>query len=305
MGKGNRTRKQQAANVLSTAGKKKNAAKKREMPTWAGTLIVVAVLVAVTLFSVFCILNSRGVFLRNKIIVKSDNYEITVPMMSYMVYTEYQEWVNNYQDSGYMQFIKGEGGDGLNTSLPLREQNYSKKTDETTGVTTTVTWFDYFADRAASSVEQILVLCEQAHRLGITLDDEKIKEIDGAMQTLDLYAAYNGYTTAGYIAAMYGRGVSKKDVRAMTEMIELATKMTSVKNEEFENGATDVRIENYYNENKKEIDIYVDFISYTFETEFKPVADTEADAANKNATAYEKYEADKKKYEERVDALAA
>ncbi len=304
MGKGNRTKKQQAASVLGTAGKRKGANKKREMPTWAGTLIVVSVLVAVILFSVFCVLNSRGVFLRSKVIVESENYEITVPMMSYMVYTEYQQWVNNYQNSGYMQFIRGTGGDSLNTSKPLREQYYSKPTEKEPNVETK-TWFDYFAEQAAASVEQILVLCEQAYKLGITLDEEKIEEIDSAMDMIDLYAAYGGYTTSGYITSMYGRGVSKKDVRAMTEMIELASKMTEIKTEEFENGATDVRVENYYNENKDDLDIYVDFISYTFEASFKPVKDTEADAATKNEEAYNKYEADKEKYEDRVDALAA
>lgn len=305
MGKGNRTKKQQAANILSGTGKKRNANKKRQMPTWVGTMIVVLVLVAVILFSVFCILNSRGVFLRSKTIVKSEHFEVNVPMMSYMVYTEYQNWVNNYQNTGYMQYIKGEGGDGLSTSIPLREQNYSVTTDKTTGATTTVTWFDYFANQAASSVEQIIVLCEQAHSLGITLSEEELAEIDSTMQMLELYAAYSGYTTSGYLAAMYGKGVGLKDVREMTELIELAAKMTNLKTEEFKNGATDVRIENYYNENKEDLDIYVDFIAYTFVATFTPVADSETDAATKNEEAYEKYEDDKAMYEERVDALAA
>jgi hypothetical protein len=204
-----------------------------------------------------------------------------------------------------MQYIKGEGGDGLNTSVPLREQNYSVTTDKTTGATTTVTWFDYFANQAASSVEQIVVLCEQAHSLGITLTDEELAKIDSSIQMIELYAAYSGYTTSGYLAAMYGKGVGLKDVREMTELIELATKMTNLKTEEFKNGATDVRVDNYYNENKKDLDIYVDFISYTFVASFAPVADSEADAATKNEEKYDKYEDDKALYQERVDALAA
>lgn len=304
MGKGNRTKKQQAANILSGTGKKKNAGKKREMPTWVGTLIVALVLVAVVLFSVFCILNSRGVFLRGKTIVKSEHFEVSVPMMSYMVYTEYQEWVNNYRDSGYMQYIKGEGGDGLNTSIPLRQQNYSVTTDKTTGATTTVTWFDYFANQAATNVEQIVVLCEQAHSLGITLSAEELAEIDSTIQMLELYAAYSGYTTSGYLAAMYGKGVGLKDVREMTELIELATKMTNLKTEEFKNGATDIRVENYYNENKKDLDIYVDFISYTFVATFNPVTNSEENAATRNEEAYNKYEEDKATYEQRVNDLA-
>lgn len=303
MGKGNRTKKQQAASVLADAGKR-SAAKKREMPTWVGTLIVVTVLVAIALLATFGALNSRGVFLRNKVIYESEHFEITVPMMSYMVYTEYQEFVNTYQSSGYMQYIKGTGGEGLNTSAPLREQIYSSTADETTGVVTTVTWFDYFAGRATTSIQQVLVLCEQAHQYGITLDESDYKTIDSSIESVELYAAYSGYTTSGYLSAMYGKGVGEKDVRAMMELTQLATKFTSIKMEEFENGATDVRMEEYYQQNKSLFDTYVDHISYTFETTFKPVSAETENADEKNAEAYAKFVADKERYEEYVTKLA-
>ncbi|MBE6604981.1 MAG: hypothetical protein E7639_04680 [Ruminococcaceae bacterium] len=302
MGKGNRTKKQQATDLLS--GTKKRAAAKG-MPTWVGTLIVVGVLVVALLACTFFALNSRGVFLRNKVIAETEHFEITVPMMSYLVYTEYQEWVNTYKDTGYMQYIKGEGGSGLNTSLPLRDQIYSSKTDETTGVTTTKTWFDMFAENAATSAEQILVLCEQAYRYGVTLNEEDYANIDNAIRMLELYAAYSGYTTSGYIASMYGRGVGEKDLRAIMEMTELATKMTDIKMDEFEAGATDVRLDKYFEENKGDLAVYVDYISYTFTSEFKVVASTEENAAAKNEEAYQKFVAEKEKMQARVDALAA
>jgi hypothetical protein len=204
-------------------------------------------------------------------ILRTENFEITVPMMSYMVYSEYHEWVNFYQGSGFMQYVKGEGGDGLNTSLPLREQNYSKKTDAATGVTTIVTWFDYFADQAAASVEQILVLCEQANSLGITLGDEEFAEIDSSMEMLELFAAYSGYTTSDYISVMYGKDVSKKDVRAMLELIKLAEKTVECKTTDLEQAITDERLNEYYENHKTDFDLYVDFIAYTFEAEFVPV----------------------------------
>ncbi len=303
MGKGNRTKKQQAASVLAGSGKR-SAAKKREMPTWVGTLIVVSVLVAIVLFATFSALNSRGVFLRGKVIYESEHFEITVSMMSYMVYTEYQEWVNTYQSTGYMQFIKGQGGSGLNTSAPLRDQIYSSTTDETTGAVTTVTWFDYFAGRATASIQQVLVLCEQARQYGITLDESDYKTIDSALESMELYAAYSGYTTSGYLSAMYGKGVGEKDVRAMMELTQLATKFTQIKMEEFENGATDLRMEEYYQNNKNLFDIYVDHISYTFNATFKPVSDETEDAATKNAEAYEKFVADKQRYENYITELA-
>lgn len=285
--------------MLSGAGKK-NAAKKREMPTWVGTLIVVAVLAVVVLFSVFCILNSRGVFLRSKTLYETDHFEITVPMMSYMVYTEYQNHLNSYQDSGYMQYISGKGGSGLQPSVPLREQYYSKETDETTGVTTTVTWFDYFAGKAVTSIEQLLVLCEQAYRYNIVLDESDYAEIDNAINMLELYAAYSNYTTSGYLSAMYGRGVGVKDVRAMMELSRLATKCTEYKMGQFEGAIDSERLEQYYSDNKTILDIYVDYIAYTFEVSFKPSSDAE-----KNAEEYEKYEEKKAAYEKYVDELAA
>ena len=299
MGKGNRTKKQQAANVFSGAGKK-NVTRKREMPTWVGTLIVVAVLAVVAIFSVFCILNSRGVFLRNKTLYETDHFEITVPMMSYMVYSEYQNHLNTYQDSGYMQYVSGKGGSGVQTSVPLREQYYSKETNETTGVTTTVTWFDYFAGRAVTSIEQILVLCEQAHRYNIVLEESDYAEIDSAINMIELYAAYNNYTTSGYLAAMYGRGVGLKDVREMMELSQLAAKCTEYQMEKFEGAINSERLEQYYTDNKTTLDIYVDYISYTFEVSFKA-----SDDADQNAEKYTEYEDKKKAYAKYVDELAA
>ena len=295
MGKGNRTKKQQAVNVFNGAGKR-SAAQKRQMPTWVGTLIVVAVLAAVAIFSVFCILNSRGVFLRNKTLYETDHFEITVPMMSYMVYSEYQNHLNTYQNSGYMQYVSGKGGSGVQTSVPLREQYYSKETNETTGVTTTVTWFDYFAGRAVTSIEQILVLCEQAHRFNIVLEESDYAEIDNAINMIELYAAYNNYTTSGYLAAMYGRGVGLKDVRAMMELSQLASKCTEHQMGQFEGAITDTRLEQYYNDNKTTLDIYVDYIAYTFEVSFKA-----SDAADKNAEEYTKYEEKKATYAKYVE----
>lgn len=237
-------------------------------------------------------------------ILRTENFEITVPMMSYMVYSDYHEWVNIYQSTGYMQYIKGEGGDALNPFLPLREQNYSKKTDAATGVTTTVTWFDYFANRAAVSVKQILVLCEQARALGIVLDEERLEEIDSVMKTIELFAGYSGYTPSDYIVELYGKGVSEKDVRAMLELIKLAEKTVECKTTDFEQAITDERLNEYYESHKTDFDLYVDFIAYTFEAEFVPVDETEIDAAIKNEEAYNKYLADKQKYEERIQALA-
>lgn len=303
MGKGNRTKNEKAASVLASSAKKKNV-KKGQMPTWVGTLILVAVLAVIIVFSVVSVLAQRGVFLRNKLIAETEHFEITVPMMSYMVYTEYQSFVNQYQESGWMAYIKGNGGTGLNTSLPLREQMYSQPTAEKPD-TSTMTWFDYFASSATNSVVQVLTLCEQAYALGITLDDEDMQSIESTMQMLEIYALYSGYELNAYIPMMYGNGVRDKDVRAMLELTTLATKMTNLKMDELRGGATDVRVNLYYDENKDDLDVYADYISYTFTAKFDAKdGDTEA-IQNENTTAWEKYNADRERYSAIVDELKA
>ncbi|MBQ3057285.1 MAG: hypothetical protein IJC95_07370, partial [Clostridia bacterium] len=141
--------------------------------------------------------------------------------------------------------------------------------------------------------------------LGITLDGEKLEEIDSVMETIELFAGYRGCTPSDYIVELYGKDVSEKDVRAMLELIKLAEKTVECKTTDLEQAITDERLNEYYENHKTDFDLYVDFIAYTFEAEFVPVAENEIDAAIKNEQAYNKYLADKQKYEERVDALAA
>ena len=302
MGKGNRTKNEKAASVLASSAKKKRSAKKGQMPTWVGTLILVSVLAVIVAFAVVSVLAQRGVFLRHKLIAETEHFEVTVPMASYMVYTEYQNFVNQYQESGWLSYIKGTGGNGLNTSLPLREQIYSQPTAEKPD-TAYMTWFDYFATSATKSIAQVLVLCEQAHALGITLDEADLQSIETTMQTLELYALYSGYELNAYIPMMYGNGVRDRDVRDMMELTTLATKMTNLKMDELRGGATDVRVNMYYEKNKADLDVYVDYISYTFVTKFDAKDGTTDEIKQENATAWEKYSKDMERYNAIVKEL--
>ncbi len=303
MGKGNRTKKEKATNVLAANKSKKKGAKKREMPTWVGTLILVLVLAMILSVAAFSILSNRGVFMRGIVVMSSENYEITLPMMSYLIYSERDSFVSQYQNSGYMQFIRGSGGDGLNASMPLSEQAYSRVTDEATGVVTVTTWLDYFRTSAQVRGRQLLVLCEQAKAHGVVLDAEDYAEIDAALENIDLYASYYGQSSADYIRTQYGKGVTKKDIRNVMELSMLASKFSEIREAEIKEGLTEWRVEAYYEANRKDFDVYIDYIGYTFETSFTPVKDTEEDAATKNAEAYQKYQDEKALYEGYVNAL--
>ncbi|MBE6594451.1 MAG: hypothetical protein E7644_01495 [Ruminococcaceae bacterium] len=299
MGKGNRAKKERANSVLATGVAKKAA--KKPLPTWVGTSILCGVLAFLIVFASVAVMSSRGVFVRGKLVAETKNYEITVPMMSYMVHTEYQDWMTNYE--GYYQYITGSGGDKINVNKSLHLQNYSVTTDKTTGATTVVTWFDYFASSAKVKAERILIFCECANAMGMELDEDDVKEIDGAINLLKAYAAIYGYTTDAYISMQYGKGVSIKDVRKMMELSQLASKYSEYKLEQLEDGATDKRVEEFYDKNKADYDISINFIGYEFEATFTPADSKDADAATKNAEALAKYQEEQAKYQARMDAL--
>ena len=305
MGKGNRNRQNAARGVLAGAGTKTAGKKQSNYKTWVGTLIVTVVLLALVAIVVVSAMNSNGAFNRNRVMVSSENYEITVADMSYLVYMQYENFVDTYQNSGYMAYIRGSGGTGLSTSTPLRQQNYSVTTDEITGETVTVTWFDYFAKSALISAKELLSLCEGARHYGITLSEEDEANIELTLETLKYYGEITGYGTNGYLRNLYGKGVRLSDVRHMLEMTTLASKYLEIGQEQAENSVTDVMIDARYSDNVGEYENRIDYISAEFATKFRPASDTAEDPAAENAAALVAYQTEQQKYQDRTEALAA
>ena len=305
MGKGNRNRQNAARGVLAGAGAKTAGKKQSNYKTWVGTLIVTVVLLALVAIVVVSALSSNGSFDRNKVMVSSEHYKITVADMAYLVYVQYESFVDTYQNSGYMSYIRGTGGTGLSTSTPLRQQNYSVTTDELTGETVTVTWFDYFAKSALASSKELLSLCEGARHYGITLSEEDEANIEVTLETLKYYGEITGYGTNGYLRNLYGKGVRLSDVRHMLELTTLASKYLTIGQEQAENSVTDILIDAHYNDNVGDYVNCIDYISAEFKAKFKPAQDTAEDPAAENAASLITYHTEQQKYQDRVDALAA
>lgn len=302
MGKGNREQKERASATLATAKSGKKS--KKGLPVWAGTLILVAVLVALVLIATFSALNAKGVFLHGKTVASTEHYEVNASMMSYVIYSEYQNFVTQYSSSTYgniLQYIRGTGGDSLSTSLGLRSQYYSKPT-ETSPETETMTWFDYFAKSAESQVTQVLTYCEIANYYGVTLDADDYATIDESIDSMTTYAKSLGYSANEYLMAMYGKGVTVKEVRRMMELSQLSSKMANIKQEEFENGVVEVRIDEEYEANRSNYDLYTGYIGYTFTAEFEPEQEDNEDEGGE-AKAYEAYEKLCNEYKEFVEKM--
>lgn len=307
MGKGNRI-KSQKAQVTLAAPVRRPVKDKKPMPTWVGTLILVAVLTVLILFAAINVLNSRGTFMRMYTIAETDHFEVTAPMMSYMVYTEYQNLLSNYDQfaESYGTTIAiggGTNGNALDRSAPLRDQIYSKVTDAN-GNEVVTTWFDHFAGLAAEDVKQILACCEIAHRHGIALDEADKDSVEANLVQMTAYAAYYGYSTSGYLASMYGKGVLAKDVRAMMELSALANKYNTIRSEEIRASITDDRVKAYYEEHQLDYDTYIDYLGYTFTATFTPVTGSE-DSASQNAILNSEYEEKKTLYKQYAAQLEA
>ena len=296
-------------NTLAAPAKRRGA--KKQLPTWVGTAIICAVLVALVLFVTLAVLNSRGTFKRMHVIAESENFKVTVPMMSYLIYTEYQNTVSTYEQFSqqYNTTIAipgGTGGAALDKTKTLREQTYSSVTGED-GTTTVVTWFEHFAEMAKADLSKIIACCEYAKANNIALDESELDAIDMSIDTMELYAQYYGYTTSAYLASMYGEGVSKKDVRKMMEMSELATKVNEVRSAEILDAITDADVQNKYDSNVAGYNTFIDYVGYSLTASFTPTkatSDTDADKA-KNEELEAEYEAKKAKYLAIVDKLNA
>ena len=300
MGKANRSKMEMAEDMLTSSTYKKNS--KKGLPTWFGTAVIITALAVLVLLSAFFALSSAGTFNRMRTVIETDHYDVNVPMMSYAIYSEYQELVATYDNYSEQFGITisipaGKGGTTLDKTKPLRDQIYATKDENEVELETPVTWFDHFAEQAMDSLKTNLVLCEDALDKDIKLTKEDKKSIDMAIDTLSSYASYYGYTTNGYIAAMYGQGVNKRDVRNMMEIEMLSAKYANQMAEKFvaDIGEEDVLKE--YNDNTAKYDVFVDYINYTFTASF--TASTNKDAATakteneKNAA---KYEAKKEAY---------
>lgn len=282
MGKSNRIKEKRAI-----APKKPSVAKRKDkkgMPSWLMTVITITVTALILIGVAVSLLAENGVFGRLNTVVRTDNYKVNANMMSYYFYTNYNEFYSQY--SSYI-------GDMLDTSVSLKEQNYSEATETEPAVT----WYDYFMEQTVESVKSLLYYCEEADALGVKLEDAELEEIDAAIEALETQAATYGYSTNAYISNMYGPGVQKSDVRKAMKYSALANKCMTHISEDLEGKITDERIDASYAADPKEYNV-IDYSSYSFSVTYTDIAKeilgenyTDADLAGRKTEVVEAYKA--------------
>ena len=187
-------------------------------------------------------------------VMATENYEVTVSMMTYFLNSYYRSYVSNNQL--YL------GQLGLDPSKPLFEQKYSEE----------YTWLDYFLFYISDTLKQQLVLAEAAKEEGFELSEADIKNIDNQISYIDEKAAASENTTAYLIQTNYGECVNEETIRKCLRLTTLAKNYSNhlVNSYSF----TDTEFEDFFKENTKDI-LSFSYIRYqaTTDDEAKTIAD--------------------------------
>ena len=235
MGKGARSRANYAEKKAAQVEREQAKKKQQKINTVITLAIVVVLLAGIAALVGINSYRNSGAAQRAQVVMKTDNFEVNGSMMSYLIFSQYANYLNSYGD--YISYM------GLDPQKPLREQ-YTTDADNNS-----ITWFQYFTDAAKDSVENLLVLCESAKDNGVELTDAEKKAVAERAKV--------SYTNVG----QYAVGVNKQDVVDCMELSLLAAKyQLSV-----ENGLmpTVEQIDEYYTKNPLKV-LKADYYSYSF-----------------------------------------
>lgn len=278
MGKGSRARAQRAEDKLSNP---QRYVQKKQAPKWIGTAVMILIIAVIVVSLVVNGLYDNGTFMRATTAVQTDNYTVSGTMLSYFFHSQYSSFVNNY--GTLISYL------GLDTSTSLKSQECTLLSDGST-------WYDYFMDTTTSYVEELLQCCEYARANGIKLGDKEQAQIDEAIDSLATYAASYGYSTNGYIKAMYGSGVKESDIRSSMELVLLANLAVTHANEKLEAAITDAEIQTHFDENPESY-LFADYLVKTYKTTLVEYDEDDFDTTEEyeaaSADAKEKYETEK------------
>lgn len=217
MGKGNRNSKYQEAYDMSGASSAKSVkanGKNKDMSSMWITLAIAVLVVGSLLLFVF---SSTGIIDRSKNIASTDSYKVDGTMITY-----YESQLLNQAFNTYYQYYYQMTQDA-NTAYQYAQQYVASQS---------------FRDGAVDLVKEVLILCEGAKAAGMTLDAEDDTIVEENLAQM------------GDIAATFGRGVMKSDIRKALELQLLANKYYEKFTEDAEAAVTADEMNAFIDENK-------------------------------------------------------
>lgn len=216
------------------ASQKEAKERKQSKIKWTvGSIIVVLLVVAI-------LLGNSSLFYTARPALQVGDVKYSSAEVNYAYRTAYLSFCNQY--GSYLTYVK------LDTSKPLDEQEcgISDEFD---------TWDDYFRDAAEKNLVQVTALCDAAEKAGVSLDEDDQHEVDEQFSYIELAAKQYKYNSVSkYLQAAYGNGVTKKVVRHMLELSQLATKYSQQRYDSYT--YTPEQIAASYAENKNSYDTF-------------------------------------------------
>ncbi len=166
--------------------------------------------------------------------VKTGSTSWSLGQVRYAKQTAYSQFYNNY--GSLVDYL-------IDSETPLDEQQSAF--DEN------MTWDEYFTEEGLSYLQEMAAYYDLAKAEGYTLSEEEQQTIDDNMVMYDTYAQLYGYTTDGYLTAMYGEGNTAKTVRQMMEISILAGDYAQAKQDSFSDSYTTEQLDAWYEENSQ------------------------------------------------------
>lgn len=264
---------------ISKNKKNKNSKGSSGVPNWLLSTLVIIVVLAVLATCIGTVISSTGMVMRWSTAAELNDYKINGNMMSYFYGTTYMNFTSNY--GSYMNYLSLD----QSKSPKLQQFNPEGSYDSAFLGEFKGTWHDYFVEQTKTSVKNLLIYCAQADKMGITLNDEDLVEIEANIDQLllEIRTAFNNTALSeeSCFANVYADGVSRKDVRDAMKLSMLASKCSEKIGDDIEATLTDDRIDKEYADNKLDYDL-VDYYTYSFNVYYDDVV-TEKYGADKKA----------------------
>lgn len=197
--------------------------------------------------------------------VKTGNVSWSLSEVRYAKQTAYSQFSSNY--SSLKDYL-------IDPNTPLTEQDCLFAEGKT--------WDEYFMDEGLAYLQEMAAYYSLAKSEGYTLTEDEQKTIDDNVALFDTYAKMYGYTTDGYVTALYGEGNSVKTVRKLMEMSLIASDFAQDKQNSISGSYSDEQLDAWYAENADDYDeVYYLSTFVSAETDEEGNASKEAMAAAK------------------------
>ncbi len=265
---------------LAKAAKKNS--KKQNKIIWNKknkSFATVAFILALVIGISAIVLNSLGMFDRNKKMMtvgeaEVDKYEV--------VYYSSRIYQNLFEMS--MQYDQyGEGYGQMLTGLDWQTQPDKQAFSGVVEGVENPTVADYIVSQAKTEIQRVKAYVKYAEDNGITLDAEGLAEVQSVINDMKTAAQNSGYGYANFLRSEYGYGkgmTPKLFEKIITEAV-IAEKVQELKNEEITasyDALSDAEIEKLFTDNLKKFGV-VSYRSYTVNA----ADEAEMEAAKKTA----------------------